>query len=114
VAHPLFNLVLPNQVRGLDHLIKSFMVSCEVPSRNGKNPLKTKHKCSKKSTYYIKKSKVSRATAILTSTKWSPRCCCQLLLIIHPVVRKTATITDKKLLPFGVSESGGETQLGDV
>jgi hypothetical protein len=34
--------------------------------------------------------------------------------MIHPVVRKTATITDKNLLPFGVSESGGKTQLGDV
>jgi hypothetical protein len=34
--------------------------------------------------------------------------------MIHPVVRKTATITDKKLVPFGVSESGGETQLGNV
>jgi hypothetical protein len=34
--------------------------------------------------------------------------------MIHPVVRTTATITDKKLLPFGVSESGGETQLGNV
>jgi hypothetical protein len=37
VAHPLFNLVLPNRVGGLDHVIKSFMISREVPSRNGKN-----------------------------------------------------------------------------
>jgi hypothetical protein len=48
VAHPLFNSVLPNQVRGLDHLIKSFMISCEVPSRNGKNPFEDEAQVFKK------------------------------------------------------------------
>jgi hypothetical protein len=47
-THPLFSLVLRNQVRGFGNVIKSFMISCEVPSRNGKNPFQDEAQVFKK------------------------------------------------------------------